>query len=178
MKSITGLGSGFVLPRFGTYHYEKEAGKKKEEINYWVSNLSKVVSTDIDRVLNTSENKHVNLTFGYPSKVRDGRSGVDIVSGSDHGAGASRFVSKLNLSSPEDRKLNSNPSLNCRQVSFGLIDCKKDAAEILDIVSDDVNKGMKELVDGKLVGFKDMFNNTRSAIIPRGSTNIQVISPK
>ena len=50
MKSITGLGSGFVLPRFGTYHYEKEAGKKKEEINYWVSNLSKVVSTDIERV--------------------------------------------------------------------------------------------------------------------------------
>ena len=119
----------------------------------------------------------MNLTFGYPSKVRDGRSGVDIVSGSDHGAGASRFVSKLNLSSPEDRKLNSNPSLNCRQVSFGLIDCKKDAAEILDLVSDDVNKGMKELVDGKLVGFKDMIKNTRSAIIPRGSTNIQVISP-
>ena len=29
MKSITGLGSGFVLPRFSTYHYEKEAGKKK-----------------------------------------------------------------------------------------------------------------------------------------------------
>ena len=68
MKSITGLGSGFVLPRFGTYHYDKEAGKKKEEINYWVSNLSKVVSTDIDRVLNTNENKQLNVTFGYPSK--------------------------------------------------------------------------------------------------------------
>ena len=81
------------------------------------------------------------------------------------------------MSNPEDRKLVCNPSLNCRQVSFGLIDCKKDAAEILDLVSEDVNKGMKELVDGKLVGLKDMFNNTRSAIIPRGSTNIQVISP-
>ena len=90
---------------------------------------------------------------------------------------ASCFVSKLNWSNPEDRKLNINPSLSCRQVSFGLIDCKKDAAEILDLVSEDVNKGMKELVDGKLVGFKDMFNNTRSAIIPRGPMNIQVISP-
>ena len=47
MSSITNLGSGFVLPRFGTYNYEKEAGKKKEEINYWVSNLSEVVSRDI-----------------------------------------------------------------------------------------------------------------------------------
>ena len=62
---------------------------------------------------------------------------------------------KINLSSPDNRKLDNNPSLNCRQVSFGLIDCRKDAAEMLDLVSDDVNKGIKELVDGKLVGFKD-----------------------
>ena len=46
MSFITNLGSGFVLPRFGTYNYEKEAGKKKEEVNYWVSNLAEVVSTD------------------------------------------------------------------------------------------------------------------------------------
>ena len=48
MSSITNLGSGYVLPRFGTYIYEKVAGKKKEEINYWVSNLSEVVSSDIE----------------------------------------------------------------------------------------------------------------------------------
>ena len=28
MSSITNLGSNFVLPRFGTYSYEKELGKK------------------------------------------------------------------------------------------------------------------------------------------------------
>lgn len=47
MPSITDLGSGFVLPRIGTYNYKKEGGKKKEEINYWVSNLSQVISSDI-----------------------------------------------------------------------------------------------------------------------------------
>ena len=29
----------------------------------------------------------------------------------------------------------------------------------IDLVSDDVNKGMKELAGGKLVGFKDKYNN-------------------
>ena len=67
ISSITNLGSGFVLPRFGTYIYEKEAGKKKEVINYWVSNLSEIVSRDIERVLNKYENKGNHLTFGYPS---------------------------------------------------------------------------------------------------------------
>ena len=52
----------------------------------------------------------------------------------------------------------------------------QDAAEILDFVSKDVNKEKKKLEDGKLVGFKDMFNNTRSAIIPIGPTNTRVIS--
>ena len=132
------------------------------------------MSRDIEQVLNKNENKGSNLTFGYPSNIRDGRSGVDVICGSDHGAGASRFVSKINLSSPDYRKVHNNPSLNCRQVSFGLIECKKDAAEILDLVSEDVNKGMKELAGGKLVGFKDQYNNVRSTILPRGATHIEL----
>ena len=62
-------------------------------------------------------------------------------------------------------------------MSFGLIDYKKDPTEILHLVSDDINKGMKELVDGKLMGFKDQYNNTRLVILPRGSKNIQATTP-
>ena len=45
---------------------------------------------------------------------------------------------------------------------------------IIDLVSDDVNKGMKELAGRKLVGFKDTYNNVRSTILPRGATHIEV----
>ena len=57
---------------------------------------------------------------------------------------------------------------------FGLIECKKDVAEILDLVSDDVNKKMKELAGGKLVGFKNQYNNVRSTILPRGAKSIEL----
>ena len=59
-------------------------------------------------------------------------------------------------------------------MSFGLIECKKDAAEILDLVSDDANKGMKELAGRKLVGFKDQYNNVQSTILPREATHIEL----
>lgn len=60
LSSVTDHGSVFFLPRFGTYNYEKEAGKKKEKIKYWVSNLSKVKSSDIEQVLNTQQSKELN----------------------------------------------------------------------------------------------------------------------
>ena len=46
----------------------------------------------------------------------------------------------------------------------------------IDLVSDDVNKGMKELAGGKLVGFKDKYNNARCTIIPREATHIELMN--
>lgn len=86
---------------------------------------------------------------------------MDTISWCDHSAGASRFVSKINLSPPDDCRLYNDPSLNCRQVPFRLSDCKKDVAEILDLASDDINTGMQELADDKLGGFKDRFKNSK-----------------
>lgn len=111
-------------------------------------------------MLNTNQSKESNLTFGYLSKVRDGQSGIEIIDRYDYSAGVSCFVSKVNLTPPDDCRLHNNPSLNCRQVPFGLIDCKKDVVEILNLVSEDINKGVKVLSDGKLVGFRDQYNNT------------------
>jgi len=46
--------------------------------------------------------------YGYPSKDRNGGLGCDVISGSDHGQGASRCVSKINLQSPLERKNTGN----------------------------------------------------------------------
>lgn len=82
---------------------------------------------------------------GYSSKLRNGRRGLDLVAGADHGDKAVRIVAKINLKSPQERRERAKAEYGCRLLSLGNIDCKKDTAEIMSLVKDDINAGCEEL---------------------------------
>ena len=100
------------LPVFsGQYSYKKDIDQKPETISYWVSNVGDVVAKEIKRhlaseyaTLTHHEKRNTNITYGYYTKLRGDKKGIDVITGADHGKGALRFIAKLNLSSPESRR--------------------------------------------------------------------------
>ena len=73
------------------------------------------------------EEQNEKITFGYTS--------YDLIIGSDHGAGACRFVAKLKLIGPTFKHANNkNVEFRCLKMRFGYIKCKKDRTEILRLV--------------------------------------------
>ena len=60
------------------------------------ADIERVIENEVKRQL--KQNSPLTLpVYGYPSKERNGGLGCDVISGSDHGQGASRCVSKINL---------------------------------------------------------------------------------
>ena len=95
-------------PVFGTYDHYKDKNeslstkKLPEKVKYWVNDFCELLAVDVETIMNTGfyEGKTLDElhTFGQPK--------VDIVIGSDHGAGKSRFLMKSNLLSSADRRKN------------------------------------------------------------------------
>ena len=150
---------------------ERDIRKKPEKVEYWVSDLCALIAADIKRILEIEikeKKSDAKLTFGYASnEIGDGKFGVDIVLGSDHGGGKSRLVSKINLTSSQSRRDFNKIEHGSRTFQFGNIDCKKDKAEILALIAPSVNETMERLKNGMLVGVKDEKNNLEVLFLPK-----------
>ena len=99
--------------------------------NYWTQNLQQLIEEDIFRILKSYEDEAQekgNLSFGF---WRNGSFGLDLVAGSDHGQGYSRFLVKINLSSPSERRAGMEDERSCRIIHYARIRCKTDTDEIL-----------------------------------------------
>ena len=119
-------------PLFGTFdHYkdnntESNIKRKPEKVRYWVNDFCELMAKDVESIFNYGKYEgneiHSLHTFGYPS--------CDVVIGSDHGAGKSRFLMKVNLLSSTLRRENVNVEYGSIVYHFGNIDCKKDTNKI------------------------------------------------
>ena len=148
-------------PVFGTYDHYKDKNeslstkKLPEKVKYWVNDFCELLAIDVETIMNTGfyEGKTLDElhTFGQPK--------VDIVIGSDHGAGKSRFLMKSNLLSSADRRKNVSVKHGSRVYHFGNIDCKKDTSIIHKQLSPYINEYLKKLKGGRLIGVKDVLTS-------------------
>ena len=124
---------------------ESEFKKRPEVVKYWVNDFCDLLAYDIQTLMNQGEYEGIKLnelhTFGYPN--------VDIVIGSDHGAGKSRFIMKANLLSSQLRRENKAVKYGSRTIHFGNIDCKKDTSAIHKQLTPYINASLKKLKEGK-----------------------------
>ena len=129
-----------------------------------------MIAADVSRLLQVEIKKEGNstLTYGYPSPELDnGKLGVDVVIGSDHGGGKSRILGKINLTDSQSRRDMEKIEHGARIQQFGNIDCKKDKAEILECIAPSLNETLKKLEDGMLIGIKDEEKNVEVHYVPK-----------
>ena len=177
MQSLTSLTldmKNIPTPTFGKYLYycpdEKNNRTKKPEIvQWWMSDFCAIIAADVQRLIQVEMKKeNKNYTFGYPStELGNDKLAVDVVIGSDHGGGKSRILGKINLTNSQSRRDIGKIEHGARIHQFGNIDCKKDKAEILELIAPSLNKTLKKLEDGMLVGVKDGNKNVEVFYLPK-----------
>ena len=69
MPKVKMIGDGYSTPVFDVFHYKSEAGKVKEEVNYWVSDVCEVLSRDMARVINNNEDKSKKIRTDIPPQL-------------------------------------------------------------------------------------------------------------
>lgn len=138
--------------------------------------MSELIANDLEEVIQNDvtkspENKFP--TYGYGLKRREGRKDIDVIAGADHGACASRYVSKINLKSPYEcrRLLDGSRNIKLERFSriiiFALMECQLDKSDVQRHLKDDLNDGFKKVENGKLVGVIDEKNMIRAKVIPK-----------
>ena len=118
------------------------------------------------------EQPEPTTSYGDPSKRREGRSGVDLIIGTDHGAGSSRILCKTNLLDSEKRRAAGNIEFGSRLIQIGNIICKKDTEEILKQVAPAMQKMKKRLENGKIVGMMDEKKRNRNVFFAQECTTL------
>ena len=174
MPKVKMLGDGYPTPVFDVFHYKSEAGKVKEEVNYWVSDVCEVLSQDMARVINNNEDKSKQNTYGY-STLTNSTPVCDVIIGADHGQGAVRCSLKINLLPPSERRKNCNSSLGSRTFPWAHISCKKDTHTILALLNNPTNKAIRQLKYGKLIGIRDNNGTVTCVVISRLASEMSVI---
>ena len=127
-------------------------------VEYWTKDGAKLVEKQFDSVLkeryDDKENR-AHHTFGYTSPLRED-TGIDILTGGDHRAGAFRLFLKLKINSPQFKRENKNQSeLGDIILNLAHIDCKKDTADILECLNNTVNQCHETLIKSKLIAIRD-----------------------
>ena len=179
MKSIGTLTldlKNVPTPTFGKYYYYKDKDKtdrkkKPEVVEWWMADYCAMIAADASRLLQVEikkEEGNSTLTYGYPSpELGNGKLGVEVVIGSDHGGGKSRILGKINLTDSQSRRDMEKIEHGARIQQFGNIDCKKDKAEILECIAPSLNETLKKLEDGMLIGIKDEDKNVEVHYVPK-----------
>ena len=109
--------------------------KKPEEINYWVSNPTTILAELIQQKI-SSMNADNYTTFGYPK--------VNLVLGSNHGAGSSKFLFWANLISPKEIQQLDNIESCSIIFQFANITCKKESSEVISLANKEINKSIHD----------------------------------
>ena len=171
------------LPVFsGQYSYKKNIEDKPETISYWISNVGDVVAKEVERCLESEyaelsrgEKRNTDITFGYCTKVRGAKKGIDVITGADHGKGALRFIVKLNLSSPQYRRAHGFVEEGCPIRQFGCVECAHDDAAVIAKVSGCYDDGVKTLDNSMVVGVRNKVKGlVQTLLLPHDATEIQL----
>ena len=147
-NEIRDLGILTVQRTYGEHSHIAEPGEKPEKIMFWHMNFCDMIAADMERLLKAYGLK----IYGY---TRNGRNmAVDIVVGSDHGQGSSRFVVKINLLHSEARKESGKIQTGSRQFTFAKIRCRKEREEFLNLISPHLRSMCREIKHCKLVAYQ------------------------
>ena len=127
-----------------TSDYSSDVTKNLEEINFWASNHTTVLAAMIEQRL--SNHSSTCPKYGYPK--------VNVIIGSDHGARSSKFLFRVNLVSPS--KMQKLENINSQSIifQFATITCKKDTADVISLIENQINKCIHDFKYGCLVGIK------------------------
>ena len=114
-------------------------------MQYWTCSPVTLVEQDVQRILISEKTKNHTDTyckFRYPH--------VDILYGEDHGAGVFRSAIKVNLISPEEKRLKYHGHAE-EALLVSNAQCKKDAYKILRELHRDINNDLNTLQNSQLV---------------------------
>ena len=133
-----------------------------------MNDFCELLAKDVESIFNFGKYEGNNIdilhTFGYPK--------VDIIVGSDHGQGKSRFLMKANLLSSKLRREKSYVEYGSRQYLFANIACRKDTNDIHKHIAPYINSYLDKLKNGKLVGIYTKFSQKYYvAFLPKNSSH-------
>ena len=152
LKKVVDLGHFPFEVKFGSAKIEKERGKKEENVEYFTIDICEAFASDLERLLNQEDQTGIRTKFGYE---RNGMITVDVIAGSDHGQGASRFVAKMNYLPSSERRKKGRIDFGSRQITFSKIVCKKDTYEIMNLTATDVRNAFKRVKESMFLAERD-----------------------
>ena len=177
-KKVVDLGRNLLPLPTDEKRYRKA---RPERVDYVMFDCNRLIAEDVKRLilLKTSQSQHHQLieqlksgtkpTYGYPN--------VDVIIGSDHNGGSSRFIAKVNLASSQARQEAGHVEYGSWVIPFGNIWCRKDEAAILQAVSPQVNQMIESIKNGRLLGVAGIECNDLDVIfIPRAVSDQSVIT--
>ena len=86
---------------------------------------------------------------------------MDVITGTEHGDQALRVLCTLNVLPLSVRRRAKKAEMGRRILDLGMMECKKDTAEIMDHIKSQVNEGIKKTKASELVGIRDLDGNVR-----------------
>ena len=173
LNQVKSIGNIPLEPIFEEFLYRKDKAKKEkclEKIKYWTYDVQNLLEIDICRLLMTYPSSS-KPTFGYNSKGIPNNFGVYCVLGSDHGAGMSRYLLRLNHESSSMRRKHENKvDFGTRTMQFAEAVCKQDVLELQQRITPVLNKAKSVLEASRLIAIRYGEDRIYCKFIPKNST--------
>ena len=176
LNQVKSLGDIPLEPVFHEFFYRKDKDikdKVSEKIKYWCYDTQHLLELDMSRFL-MSYPPGAKPIFGYDSKGISSGFGVYCTIGSDHGAGKSRYMLRLNYENSSSRRKNDNKvDFGTRTLQFAEAICKRDVLELQQRIAPVVNKAKEVLETSKLIAVR--YNNEKICckFIPKDATYVR-----
>lgn len=176
---------------YSQYEYEKEEGKKKENVEIAAINIEEYMTLDIGRYVKdkiesargsqifpayTPMSGPLDILppmFGY--KTKSAECGTYVLLGTDHGAGHSQCALRINLASSLDRRNKFHAEYGTRVIPYNIIKCRKDVTEILRLTAAETNRGLTLLRQNQLVAVRDEKKSVFTCFVAKGMTKYRII---
>jgi hypothetical protein len=171
MEKVRSVTNGWedVLdkPHFCIFKFfDKDDPKKKPEIvKIWVRDLLAAMAYDMKLVVDEMRKNGGPIEFGYT--LDDLLKGVNVVIGSDHGAGSCQLLAKLLFFAALHRRETGMIEDGTRVTQYGCIVCKKDKEPIMAQVAPTMEKTITELETYMMIGVEDEEENVDVVCIPK-----------
>ena len=170
-----------LQPVFGSFIYNKNEGvsnkeQMKEKIQYWTYPIIDLLLYDYQRLLQSE--MPIFREYGYNSKVFEGKMGVMIIIGSDHGCSKSRFLIRTNYLDSKSRRKMNKADYGTRTLQFAEVDCKKDVCDVHSKIAPDINIAIKKLGESKLVALKVGKKIAKCMLLPIEAKEIHTLLDK
>ena len=160
------------IPTFRKYPYIFDVTKEPEKVEYCAFNLEDLILLQIERELESKLRLNTAILPKYGYATRENNDGIRVLLGSDHGAGASTCLCRLLLEPSSERRKEESADYGTVTYVFAHMQCKKDNAELLNLVAPTANDGIELMRKSKLVAVKDKNNLVQCKFIPKGATRI------